>query len=249
MKNTIATTTLIINSICLANAQGVAIGNTQFSPVPSALLELRSSEKGVLLPRLNLQEMMSIASPADGLIVYCTTGNEGFYWYANGDWKPISDGMGNHHAYAELAMNDHFVSGDGDAEGLMVDSIGRVGIGTGDPRTTLDLNGSIALRTDSIMISPGWNGVLTAPLSSVMVILGPVTDFEIKEIACGADGQLLTLINPTQFNMSLVNESQTVQGINRIMTLNGGFTSLGSCAVSLIYVGSLQRWVVVNSRR
>src|SRR5690606_33991785 len=49
---------------------GVGIGTT--NPDKSAILDLSSSEKGLLLPRLSLQQRTSIENPANGLMVYQT---------------------------------------------------------------------------------------------------------------------------------------------------------------------------------
>ena len=62
----------------------VGIGNT--APVSSALLEVRSTTKGVLIPRMTAAQRAAIASPATGLLVYQTDGTAGFYFY-NAGWR------------------------------------------------------------------------------------------------------------------------------------------------------------------
>ncbi|NRD18947.1 tail fiber protein [Winogradskyella eckloniae] len=65
--------------IFTVNAQ-VGIGTT--SPDNSSILEIQSSEKGVLIPRMTALERLSISAPiADGLIVYQTDDVKGFYFY------------------------------------------------------------------------------------------------------------------------------------------------------------------------
>lgn len=74
MKNTI--------SICLicawlligpkAMAQ-TAIGGTSLDP--SAMLDVQSNEKGLLIPRMSTSERIGITSPANGLIIFNTTEN------------------------------------------------------------------------------------------------------------------------------------------------------------------------------
>jgi len=53
----------------LINAQ-VGIGTN--TPDASAALEVRSTTKGLLLPRLTSSQISAISNPAEGLIVYCT---------------------------------------------------------------------------------------------------------------------------------------------------------------------------------
>lgn len=53
------------------------IGTT--TPNASAKLEVYSMDKGFLLPRMTSVQRSSIASPANGLLVYQTDGDTGFY--------------------------------------------------------------------------------------------------------------------------------------------------------------------------
>ncbi|GGD64484.1 hypothetical protein GCM10011514_30580 [Emticicia aquatilis] len=66
----------------------VGIGTTQ--PDESAVLDIKSSTKGVLMPRMSLQERNAIQNPANGLIVYQTDMLSGFYFYDGKNWKPLT---------------------------------------------------------------------------------------------------------------------------------------------------------------
>jgi len=71
------------------NAQ-IGIGTT--SPDNSSILDISSTEKGVLLPRMTVIERLSIATPiADGLMVYQTDDVKGFYYYdsTSGSWDRV----------------------------------------------------------------------------------------------------------------------------------------------------------------
>lgn len=57
-------------------AQGVGISEISIVPHSSALLELRSTARGFLIPRLTTAERNAVASPASGLLVYNTTTGE-----------------------------------------------------------------------------------------------------------------------------------------------------------------------------
>ncbi|MGY2132713.1 hypothetical protein ACW9KT_10820 [Hymenobacter sp. HD11105] len=61
-----------------ASAQSVGIGTT--TPDPSAVLDVSSTNKGLLLPRMTDVQMRSIASPQEGLLVFNTTTKQ-FYGY------------------------------------------------------------------------------------------------------------------------------------------------------------------------
>src|SRR2546423_1281636 len=58
-------------------------------PASSALLDLNSSTRGFLVPRMTTAQRTAIAAPALGLMVYQIDGTRGFYYYDAG-WKPVS---------------------------------------------------------------------------------------------------------------------------------------------------------------
>ncbi|MEO1435646.1 MAG: right-handed parallel beta-helix repeat-containing protein [Bacteroidota bacterium] len=58
----------------------IGISNSGQAPDPSAMLDVRSTEKGFLTPRMTANERAAIASPATGLLVFQTTDPVGFYY-------------------------------------------------------------------------------------------------------------------------------------------------------------------------
>ncbi|MFM6924235.1 MAG: hypothetical protein ACKOU7_01940, partial [Ferruginibacter sp.] len=54
-----------------------------------AILDVSSSSKGALLPRMNAANRAAIASPATGLTVYQTDGTAGYYYYNGTAWIRI----------------------------------------------------------------------------------------------------------------------------------------------------------------
>ena len=71
-----------------AQKDNVGIGTSR--PDQSAVLDLSSSNKGLLMPRMSLQQRAAIQSPAVGLVVYQTDFLSGFYYYNGKDWNPVS---------------------------------------------------------------------------------------------------------------------------------------------------------------
>jgi uncharacterized protein YifE (UPF0438 family) len=90
MKN--KTTNFIILIVFLVlhiNAQSqenVGIGTT--TPEVTALLDLVSTNKGLLVPRLTTVNRDAIGTPATGLMIYNTTNNR-FEYYTGSTWVPI----------------------------------------------------------------------------------------------------------------------------------------------------------------
>src|SRR5688500_13059568 len=65
-----------------AIAQNVAITADGSMPDNSAMLDVKSTVKGLLIPRMIQAERAAISSPATGLMVYQTDGTAGFYYNA-----------------------------------------------------------------------------------------------------------------------------------------------------------------------
>ncbi len=71
-------------------AQNVGIGTT--TPATSALLDINSTSKGILIPRMNQLQRGFISSPTAGLLIYQTDGLAGFYYYDGTLWVPYAKG-------------------------------------------------------------------------------------------------------------------------------------------------------------
>lgn len=70
------------------------------TPNGSAILEVNSSTKGMLTPRMTKAQRDAIVNPATGLLIYQTNLTPGFYYYTSTAWKPVSTansvrGLGN----------------------------------------------------------------------------------------------------------------------------------------------------------
>jgi len=55
----------------------------------SAIVEIQSTTQGFLFPKMTEAQRGDIATPATGLIVYQTDGDEGLYIYKSGGWVQI----------------------------------------------------------------------------------------------------------------------------------------------------------------
>ena len=70
------------------NSTGLGVGTTSIDA--SAKLQVDSTTKGVLLPRLTTTQVNAISSPATGLTVYNTTLNQ-LCFYNGTEWRKVSD--------------------------------------------------------------------------------------------------------------------------------------------------------------
>jgi len=67
--------------------QGTSVGS-------GAILQIDSTTKGFLPPRMTLTQRLAISSPATGLVVYQTDTTEGLYQYTSTGWQPLASGGG-----------------------------------------------------------------------------------------------------------------------------------------------------------
>ncbi len=72
---------------------GVTIGSNS-APNSSAVLDLQSTSKGLLPPRMSAAQRQAIASPAPGLVVFDTDANQ-LFLYDGSSWQPLSTGGNN----------------------------------------------------------------------------------------------------------------------------------------------------------
>ena len=68
----------------------VAINTDNSLPDASAMLDVKSTSKGLLIPRVS--STSNVSSPATGLLVYQTGGTAGFYYYNGTQWIKLSTG-------------------------------------------------------------------------------------------------------------------------------------------------------------
>lgn len=64
----------------------VGVGAT---PDASSALDVSSTTKGLLLPRMTEAERDAIAAPATSLLIFQTDGTPGFYWYDGANWVTL----------------------------------------------------------------------------------------------------------------------------------------------------------------
>jgi hypothetical protein len=123
---------IVVSCVAKLDAQNIGLGTT--SPHPSALLDVKSTNKGVLIPRMSNFQRIGIPAPANGLLVYDTVYNE-LYHYEGSKWVSIL----NSTYWFRPTNRSRF--------GNTSDS---VGIGTISPTNRLDVNGNIRTRNTLI---------------------------------------------------------------------------------------------------
>jgi len=69
----------------------VSITPDNSAPDPSAMLDVKSAARGLLIPRMTHTQMAAIPSPAEGLIVFCTDCGTGVLSiFIDGTWNAVN---------------------------------------------------------------------------------------------------------------------------------------------------------------
>jgi hypothetical protein len=139
------------------NGAGVAINTSNTLPNNSALLDMTSTNKGILIPRMLSAQRTAIVAPATGLLVFDNTTNS-FWFYNSSAWTELNTGGGS----SKWNLNGTDISNN---------NAGNVGIGTTEPFNKLQVQGSLLVTepTSATSTPP------TAAQTKTMPGLGTIT--------------------------------------------------------------------------
>jgi hypothetical protein len=155
----------------LVFSQNVAINNTGSSADNSAMLDVQSTDKGLLIPRMTSAERSAISSPATGLLVFQSDGESGLYYYDGSNWIVFLDerkgwsldgnaGTDPVNDYVGTSDNSELNIATNGVERLVILPDGRVGL-TGDQFFVPSANINVAA------FGTGSNSALGASVSGV----------------------------------------------------------------------------------
>jgi hypothetical protein len=88
MKTIIILLLILITNYSMYSQTAVISDNPAYTGDNSAALDVNSSSKGMLVPRVTQAQRTSISSPAQGLLVFQTDGTPGFYYF-DVSWKTV----------------------------------------------------------------------------------------------------------------------------------------------------------------
>tara|TARA_R110000824_G_scaffold15193_10_gene64100 strand:+ start:811 stop:1407 length:597 start_codon:yes stop_codon:yes gene_type:complete len=149
-------------------------------------------------------------------------------------------------------------------------SISVLGIDANGTLNTIDVGGSLEIHNNTIVGSgSGYYSVVDIPIitpipntsfnnldlglgsgneyKTVIRFTGQTKSFNVTGIIGGIAGRHIILLNPTNVNMGLEDESNRSTSTNRIHTYGSGTESTsGQGAVELFYDGT--RWILLNLR-
>ncbi len=97
MRDKVLLTIFFASIFVTAKAQTIVVtdDNAYTTGEASSVLDIKSTDKGLLIPRMTAAQRGAIASPAAGLMVYQTDGTAGFYYYNGSTWLTFSPAVGS----------------------------------------------------------------------------------------------------------------------------------------------------------
>ena len=158
---------LFVSVSQFSKSQGIAINNSNASADSSAMLDISSTTKGLLIPRMTEGDRSSITNPATGLLVYQTDQADSGFWYYNGShwsqlmnadttsvgWKPTGN-YGTDPSINFIGTNDNVGLSirTNSTESIKIDSAGNVGIGVSSPAYHFQSEGQTVITNNGMGI-------------------------------------------------------------------------------------------------
>jgi uncharacterized protein (TIGR02145 family) len=228
----------IINTFATM-AQSVGINADGSTANTSAMLDVKSTTKGLLPPRMTTTQRDAIASPAAGLIVYCTTcGANGEMQYYNGvAWINFSGAAGAGttvpdaptspvatagNAQASVAFTAPSYNGGSPISGYTVTSSpgGFTATGASSPLTATGLTNGTSYTFTVIATNAVGNSVASA--ASAAVTPATVPNAPTSIVATAGNAQASVAFTAPSFN-----GGSTITGYT-VTSSPGGFTATGA---------------------
>jgi hypothetical protein len=164
--------TIIILAASLNASSQVSINNQNAAPHSSAMLDISSDNRGLLIPRMTDSAKQAISSPATGLMIYQTNNNAGFYYFNGSAWTPVTSGVGNSGGTTNWNIGNNRLHNGSDRNGL-----------------TLDSSGGLSLRTTVHSNTPTVRNVFNIDSAGSMVLTGALGYG--KDISLGAGTRVI----------------------------------------------------------
>lgn len=220
LKKTTAILSLLLLSL-IAVSQDILINDDGGVPDASAALEIRSTDKGVLVPRMLATERLGISAPAQGLLVFQTDGLVGFYYHNGAAWDTL---IGN------TVINVSNVTNENNANIAIVRDVKPSGVDGGDFNNnawrTRDLNN---LQGDSSFIT--INGTNSFTLDS------GIYEIQANAPSVGVSQNQIRLYNNTKGSVEAVGNAVKSVAANSVSNLS-----------TVVYVNSSSNTFIIQHR-
>jgi trimeric autotransporter adhesin len=236
----------LIISIKSNGQTGVSINTDGTDPHESSILDIKSNDKGLLIPRVDINDLSTaipITNPAVGLLVFSTNvTNNGFYYWSGASWVKISTG---NNLSANLTSGRILI-------GDINDEAQAVAV-SGD--ATITNAGVLTIENDAIISSKLANAAVTNnkiadnSVDGTKINLTGNTNGDLMyyngtdwvRLASGANGEVLKIVGGTPVWSTDNNSGGTVTSVATGTGLTGGtITNAGTISIANSGVNTTQ---------
>lgn len=220
---------LFFASLIFASISQAQVGIGNISPDASSMLDITSTEKGILTPRMTTAQRTAIITPANSLLVY-DTDLKSFYYYdfTSTSWVKINSGSNQRNNYklvksvADLAPE---LAAGGGTKYLLTSN------------TYYEINGTIAL-TASIDLNDAYISGLDAN-EDILSLPGGI----IFKGSTGGSIRNVTLLGAKAFEITGPGISSSTSLLIQNTIVYGMTTSVGSISGIGLYFGNIIQFV------
>ncbi len=247
---------IVVANITIVNAQNVGVNSTGATPAPSAMLDVVSTNRGALMPRVALTsttDVVTIASPATSLLVYNTatasTGATavapGYYYFDGAKWTSFGGSGGKDWSLlgnSGTAAGTNFI-GTTDAQDLVfktngaenmriLNSNGNVGVGTNTPQEKFNVAFGNLQVGEPLAINTTGRRLYFGQSSANDVVYfyrqNYAADVTELNLAIGDNYRVgASTLNDDKFNIGSTDFSNVYPGFNYAFTVNATVSKVG----------------------
>ena len=221
-----------------AFAQSVGINSDGSAPNSSAMLDVSSTTKGFLVPRMTQTQREAIALPiTKGLLVFQNDGNQGFYYYDGSAWTRLASGTFTETDPTVKAING-LVKSNGTTVSAAVAGTdyltptGSAALLTGFPTFNQSTTGNAATATLATNLAGGAGGSLPYQTNANTTTL----------LAKGTVGQVLTMnsgATAPEWSTPASGTLTSVTGTAPIVSSGGATPAISISAATTSAAGSM----------
>lgn len=252
---------IFIFSILISYASIAQVGIGTTTPESSSMLDVESTDKGILIPRMTLAQKLAITNPATGLLVYQTDDNTGVWYYDGttwfkalqntigviddlGDGKSDNDGSDNGSSIflgIDSGFNDD--SSDNRNIGIGLNTLtanttgnNNVAIGNNALSSNIDENFNIAIGTHALSNSTAINSTIAIGYEAMMNAVSGSQNMAIgyQALSQTINSSYNTAVGASSLRDNTTGEYNSALGHNTLSlnTTGSSNTAVGSFALS-----------------
>ncbi len=195
----------------LTSISQVAINTDGSNANASSILDLKSTNKGLLIPRMTASQKSAISAPATGLMIYQTDGTTGFYYYDGSSWIQsigVTGAQG-----IQGATGDTGAQGIQGATGPAPSGTGILTVNSGVLENPGQLSGDVTTTGAGLTTTIGASKVTSSMITDGTIVnsdINATAGINVSKLAGGTNGQFLTTSSSTPTWSTLTQSGTTV---------------------------------------